>query len=200
MMTFPFNIGKDVDIAHLRKAAVLLILSIVAQACNYTGTLPPPVVSVQGSTTASSSNMTASASNSTDPANTPNPISQAVPLPYANMVDVSKYFNPAGQAAQAWYGLPIMPQATAGQEFIPGQIYSFKAAATITQAVNYYKAKLPALQYSLDEAPTTGTTGSESTAAHNSILNCYKGTQILVIYIASYDKDPGHIIVVLSTQ
>jgi hypothetical protein len=117
-----------------------------------------------------------------------------------NLMGISQYFNPVGQPVQTWNGIPIMPRATAGQEFKPGAVYSFKATATIPQGVSFYKAKISALGYSLNGEPATGSAGTGSNALHNSVLNTYKGSQILLIYIASYDNDTGHITVVISTQ
>jgi hypothetical protein len=113
---------------------------------------------------------------------------------------ISQYFKPVGGPVQSWNGIPIMPQATAGQEFKPGAVYSFKAPATISQGVSFYKAKISALGFKFNGDTITGSAGTGSNALHNSVLNTYKGAQILLIYIAAYDSDTGHIIVVISTQ
>ena len=124
-----------------------------------------------------------------------------MPQPFANLANISQYFNPVGQPVPNWNGIPIMPEATAGQEFKPGQLYSFKATATIAQAVSFYQAKLPALGYtSFMPGPATGSAGTGPNAIHNSFLYMLKGTNILLIYIASYDSDPSHVSVVISTQ
>ncbi len=124
-----------------------------------------------------------------------------MPAPFTNLSDVSQYFNPVGQPVQSWNGIPIMSEAVAGQEFKPGQVYSFKAAATISQAADFYQSKLPPLGYtSFMPGPATGSAGTGANAIHNSFLYMLKGSQILLIYIASYDSDPSHVSVVLSTQ
>ena len=197
--------------AHLRKVALLVVLLIGTLACSLTAAPASPTASLHASPTARSSDTpaftaTVQASNTpaptgtAQPSETPNPLSLLVPPPFMNLMGISKYFNPVGQPVQTWNGNTIMPQATAGQEFIPGAVYSFKATAAISQGVSFYKAKISALGFSLNGEPMTGSAGTGGNALHNSVLNCYKGSQILLIYIASYDNDTGHIFVVISTQ
>jgi hypothetical protein len=122
------------------------------------------------------------------------------PLPFVNLGGVSQFFNPVGQPVQNWNGIPIMPQATAGQEFKTGQVYSFKATANISQAVSFYEAQMPPLGFSTLTGPATGTAGTGSNAIHNSVLEFMKGTKLVLLYIASFDSDPTHVSVVISTQ
>jgi hypothetical protein len=122
------------------------------------------------------------------------------PVPYVNMMHISQYSAPSGQPVQSWNRIPIMPQATVGQEFQSGAVYSFKATATISQAADFYQSNLHALGYKLYVGPATGTAGSGSNTIHSNFLGYSKGSHLLLIYIASYDTDTGHIFVVLSTQ
>ena len=197
----------------LRKVALLVVLVIGSLACSLLTAPATPTVSVQASPTTgpsdtpaptatleASNTATSAPTDTAAPSDTPNPASQSLPIPFVNLMGVSQYFNPVGQPAQAWNGIPIMPQATAGQEFKPGAVYSFKAAATIAQGVSFYKGKLASLGYSLNGEPGSGSSGTGANAIHNSFLDGFKGSQILLIYIASYDSDPGTIIVVFSTQ
>lgn len=57
------------------------------------------------------------------------------------------YFNPEGTPLSEWNGIPIMPQASAGQEFNEST-YSFKASATVTETQEYYKTELVNLGWS----------------------------------------------------
>ncbi len=135
------------------------------------------------------------------PSDTPGADSAGLPGSFANLSDVSRFFHPVGDPVEAWNGIPIMHQATAGQEYLPGQLYSFTAAATISQATDFYQSKLPPLGYALMMAgPATGSAGTGANAIHNSFLYMMKDSHILLIYIASYDSDPSHVAVVLSTQ
>jgi hypothetical protein len=55
--------------------------------------------------------------------------------------DVGQYLNPTGQPVADWKGFPIMPQATAGQEF-SDNIYSFKIDAKVEDVQAFYKDQL----------------------------------------------------------
>lgn len=61
------------------------------------------------------------------------------------MPDLENVFNPQGTPLQEWKGIPIMPQATAGQEFAKNDTYSFKADVTIKEVQDFYGGKLAAL-------------------------------------------------------
>ncbi|MCC6499917.1 MAG: hypothetical protein IT313_06580 [Anaerolineales bacterium] len=51
------------------------------------------------------------------------------------------YFDPQGTPVAEWNGIPIMSQATAGQEFDANN-YSFKFSGTVKEAVDFYTAAL----------------------------------------------------------
>ncbi len=200
----------------LRRLALLIALLVGTLACGMlrhaepTSTEPPsptiPTETPVPSATVEPSSTVAAASSPTTaapsvPSDTATAGAGSMPVPFTNLNDVSQYFNPVGEPAASWNGIPIMPQAIAGQEFIAGQVYSFKAAATISQAVDFYQSKLPALGYtSFMPGAATGSAGTGANAIHNSFLYMLKGSQTLLIYIASYDSDPSHVSVVLSTQ
>ena len=196
---------------HLRRYVLLVFLLFGALACSLTSAPAAPTATVQVFPTTGPSETPASTATvqaldtpapteTASPSDTPDPLLQLMPMPILNLMSISQYFNPVGQPAQTWNGIPIMPEATAGQEFKPGAVYSFKAAATIAQGVSFYRAKISALGFFLNGEPATGSAGTGSNAMHNSVLNCYKGSQVLLIYLTSYDSDTGHIIVVISTQ
>ncbi len=56
--------------------------------------------------------------------------------------DLGNVFNPQGTPAKEWKGIPIMPQATAGQEFPKDSSYSFKATVTVKEVQDFYSQKL----------------------------------------------------------
>jgi hypothetical protein len=58
--------------------------------------------------------------------------------------DFGKVLSPQGTPSAIWKEIPIMQQATAGQEFY-SSIYSFKAAATAGEAHDFYDTQLPGL-------------------------------------------------------
>ena len=75
------------------------------------------------------------------PVETLQSISSALP----NLGDM---FNPQGEPVSEWNGIPVMPQATAGQEFADSNTYSFKADATVKEATDYYDAEMDKLGWS----------------------------------------------------
>ena len=71
------------------------------------------------------------------------PVSTLEALP-----DIGEMFNPQGTPVTEWNGIPIMPQATAGQEFADANTYSFKVVATTQEVKDYYDTQLPGLGWS----------------------------------------------------
>ncbi len=64
-------------------------------------------------------------------------------------------FNPQGAPLTQWNGIPIMPQATAGEE-VTG-LYSYKASATNEEATEFYVTQLTSLGWS-EQVKETGET------------------------------------------
>lgn len=65
-------------------------------------------------------------------ASTAEAMATALPSSMPNIPDVTQYMHPTGTPAHEWNGIPIMPQATVGQEF-DKNTYGFKVG-TVTQA------------------------------------------------------------------
>jgi len=85
--------------------------------------------------------------------------------------------NPQGTPAQEWNGIPIMPQATVGQEFNENdtKIYSFKASATAKDVQDFYKEKLTSLGWKEPLDMPVGTEGG--------IMTFQKDNSTLIITI-----------------
>lgn len=195
----------------LRRVALLIGLFAATLACSLgTSPAPPtptaiPALPTVAPTDTPAAQPTAAATDTPAPTETVAPAdTQAAgsgSLPFSNLANIAQHFNPVGQPVQDWNGIPIMPAAIAGQEYQGGQVYSFKASATIAQAVSFYEAKLPALGYqSFMAGPATGSAGTGSYAIHDSVLYYLNGSKMLLLYIASYDSDLSHVSVVMSTQ
>ncbi len=105
--------------------------------------------------------------------------------------NISMYFHPIGTPLANWRAVPIMSEATAGQEF-PGNIYSYSAKATLDRARQFYAEKAQSL--GLSNVPATGFAGSGSQATHQVTFFSFN----LTIVLASYDNDTGNVIVVIS--
>ena len=68
-------------------------------------------------------------------------LDSAVPDP----VDI---LDPQGNPAQEWRGIPIMPEAIAGQEFAVNNAYSFKVQASAQDVQAFYDERLTPLGWS----------------------------------------------------
>ena len=107
------------------------------------------------------------------------------------IMNISEYFNPTGTPLKTWQEVPIMPEATAGQEY-PPYIYSYTAKATLSQAQQFYSRLASSL--GIQNLPATGFAGTGSNANHSVDFFSYK----LTIVLTSFDNDSGHVIVVIS--
>ena len=95
--------------------------------------------------------------------------------------------NPQGTPAQEWKGIPIMPQATAGQEFSENNTYSFKAPVTTKEVQDFYNEKMTALGWKQPFSLPAGAEGG--------VMAFQKDTSILTITITSSE---GSVVVLLT--
>lgn len=94
--------------------------------------------------------------------------------------DFGNMFDPKGEPVAEWKGVPVMPQATAGQEHDANN-YSFKFTGTVKEAEDFYNAEMIKSGWS----PMFSMPGDENGA----ILAFQKDTSILTITIVSMDGD-----------
>ncbi|HXD12137.1 MAG TPA: hypothetical protein VN653_18860 [Anaerolineales bacterium] len=104
------------------------------------------------------------------PVETLQSISSAIP----NFGDM---FNPQGEPVSEWNGIPIMSQATAGQEFTDSKTYSFKANASVKEASDFYTDTLVKLGWS----STMSLPGDNNSA----VLVYSKGSNFLTVTITA---------------
>ncbi len=84
----------------------------------------------------------------------------AAPTIEALATDFGNFLNPQGTPVQEWKGIPIMTQATVGQEFSKNNTYSFKAPVTIKEVQDFYNEKLTALGWTQSfNLPSEGDAG-----------------------------------------
>ena len=69
----------------------------------------------------------------------------AIPTIGALATQIGNMFDPQGTPVQEWRGVPVMPQATAGQEFSDNNSYSFRIAGTSKDVQDFYVAQLTPL-------------------------------------------------------
>ena len=93
------------------------------------------------------------------------------------MPDFGNVADPQGEPLSEWNGLPVMPSATTGEESTG--FYSYKADATVTEALDYYKAELTNLGWTeFFTMPDTGT---------GALLTYEKDEHLTTITITSSD-------------
>jgi hypothetical protein len=174
---------KESLMSRLSKFLLLLTLIVFILACN---TVTQPVrdareaVETVQSFATSMPLETIQAFATNMPVETLQSISSAIP-------DFGDMFNPQGEPVSEWNGIPVMPQATAGQEFADSNTYSFKADATVKDATDFYDAEMDKLGWS----STFNLPGDENGAA----LVFSKDSHIATITITSSD---GSIVVILT--
>ena len=113
------------------------------------------------------------------PVETLQALPSAIPSLEAFATDFGNFFNPQGTPVEVWREIPIMPQATAGQEF-DGGTYSFKVNATSKEVQDYYNAELLKLGWESLSTPAQG----------DAVLMMYsKGSNFLTITVAPSDSE-----------
>jgi hypothetical protein len=174
------NPSKGEPMSRLTKFLSLSVLILFILACS---TVTQPIKDVQeiaGTAQSFATSMpveTLKALASQIPAST----LQALPTSFAG------YLDPQGTPVSEWNGIPIMSQATAGQEFTDTHTYSFKANATVKEVEDFYNAKLPDLGWSAFFSMP----GSESGA----VLVFNKDSSVLTITITATE---GSVVAILT--
>ena len=113
-----------------------------------------------------------------DIASTAEAMASAIP---SGLPDVSKYLNPQGTPVSEWNAIPVMTQATAGQEFSK-TTYSYRVSGVAAQDVQaFYNDKLKAAGWSSPFSMQGGSTGG--------VMLFTKESQVLSITITPSDKD-----------
>lgn len=179
--------------SRFNKYLLLLILILFILACN---TVTGPISDAQnlaGTAQAFASEMpieTLQAMASQIPVETLQALPSAMPSIEAlasQLAPLGDMFNPQGTPVSEWNGIPIMSQATAGQEFPDTKSYSFKADATVKESVDFYNAELEELGWS--------SSVNTPADANGAFLIFNKDSRTLNITIAESD---GSILVILT--
>ena len=163
--------------SRLSKLLLSLILIVFVLACNF---ITQPIDDVQDLANTAESLATSL------PIETLQALPSALPTDLPDLEDFN-YFDPQGTPLSEWNGIPIMPQATAGEEFNEFT-YSFKVNATVEEAVEFYKTELVNLGWtSTFDLPVEGEGG---------IMLYSKDSDLLTLTFTLLD---GETIVVLTT-
>lgn len=122
-------------------------------------------------------------------ASTAEALATAIPSGVPNIPDVTGYLNPTGTPVSNWKGIPVMPQATVGQEF-NANTYSYKIGATGQADVQtFYEDQMKSLGWSSQFSAMAGTSGG--------FMVFTKDSSVLTITVAKSDQDN---LVLLITQ
>ena len=165
--------------SRLNKLVSITILILFVLACNF---VTEPISDVQNAAGTAQSFASAlpiqtlQALASQIPAETLQALPSVAPTFEALATEFGGMVNPQGTPVEAWREIPIMAQATAGQEF-NGGTYSFKADATVQEVQNYYSEQLAGLGW--DQ------TFSSPADANGAFMLFSKDSNSLTITIAS---------------
>jgi hypothetical protein len=118
------------------------------------------------------------------------PVQTFEALPSA-IPEIEQYFNPSGSPVEQWNTIPIMPGATAGQEF-SASIYSYTVPAPAADVQNFYNQKL-------DELGWTSPFGFQ-VSQEGGIMFYQKEAEFLTITIAPDRGNEDSVDVILQKQ
>jgi len=126
--------------SRLFKLLLVTTLALFILAC---GLITGPISDVENAAS------TAEAFASSMPVETIEAFTTEVPLQTLEALpslipDVGNYFNPTGTPVDQWNDIPIMPEATVGEEFSEST-YSYTVPATATEVKAFYEQKMEEL-------------------------------------------------------
>jgi hypothetical protein len=129
-----------------RLSKFLLLFAVIAfiLACN---TVTKPITDVQNVASTVQSVASANPMETLQAITTSLPVQTLEAIP-SSLPDVGNMLNPQGDPVKEWNGVPVMSQATAGQEFPETKSYTFKATATVKDATDFYNTEMVKLGWS----------------------------------------------------
>jgi hypothetical protein len=181
---------KEIYMSRLSKFLLISAVVVFMLACNF---VTQPIKDAQNLAGTAQSFATAipietlQALPSVIPMETLQALPSTVPTIEALATVFGDVLNPQGTPAQEWKGIPIMPQATAGQEFSENHTYSFKANVTTKEVQDFYNEKMTALGWNQPFSLPGGTEGG--------VMAFQKDNSILTITITSSE---GSVVVLLT--
>ena len=176
--------------SRLSKFLMVLGLIVFVLACNFVTQPIRDAQNIAGTAQSFASALpieTLQALASAIPAETLQALPSVAPTLQALATDFGNFFNPQGTPVTEWNGIPIMPQATAGQEFSENNTYSFKANVTTTEVQDFYDEHLTTLGWNQPF--------SIPVEAEGGILTFQKDNSTLLITITSSE---GSVTVILT--
>ena len=163
---------------RISKLLLITLLVVFLLACQL---VTGPIDSVKNTANTAQAVVTEAVSLATQAA----PLGTLIANPSA-IPDFGNFFDPQGAPVAEWNGIPVMSQATAGQEFNENT-YSFKANATVQEAQDFYNEQMINLGWS----HTISMPGD----AEGAILVFSKDSSILTVTITTVE---GSLVVILT--
>ncbi len=105
-----------------------------------------------------------------------------------SMPDVSTYLNPTGKPVSNWNNVPVMSQATAGQQF-NSTTYSYKVDATVADIQTFYGDQMKTLGWSSGFSAQGGAQGG--------VMLFTKNNNVLTITISPATDGKGSVVILL---
>jgi hypothetical protein len=185
-------VGKEIYMSRVSKILMVSAVVLFVLACNFVTQPVKDVQNLAGTAQAIGSAIpieTLQALPSALPMETLQALPSVAPTIEALATAFGDVLNPQGTPVQEWNGIPIMPQAMAGQEFPENnvKIYSFKANATTKDAQDFYNEKMKALGWDQRYTLPSGAEGG--------FITFQKETSILTITITPAE---GSVLVLLT--
>ena len=126
--------------SHLFKLLLASVLVLFILAC---GLISGPVSDIENTASTAESFASALPVDTIEALTTVIPVQTIEALPSA-MPDYGNYFSPTGTPVEQWNDIPIMPQATVGQEF-DDHTYSYTVPLPATDVQTFYNQKMEEL-------------------------------------------------------
>ena len=162
--------------SRLSKYLLVFVLIVFILACN---TVTRPIKDVQNVAGTAQSFASAMPLETLQSLATNMPV-QTLESVASQIPDFGNMFNPQGEPVKEWNGVPIMTQATAGQEHDKSN-YSFKFTGTAKEASDFYSAEMVKLGWSSMFSMPGDVNGA--------ILAFQKDSKVMTVTIVTTDNE-----------
>ena len=129
--------------SRLFKLLLITVLALFILACNL---VTGPISDIENAASTAESVASALPVETIEAFTTAIPLQTLEALPSA-IPDMGNYFDPTGTPVDQWNGIPVMPQATAGEEFGEAT-YSYTVPASALDVQTFYTQKMEELGWS----------------------------------------------------
>jgi len=170
--------------SRMSKFLLLITLIVFILACN---TVTKPITDVQNGVSTVQSVASSMPIETLQAITTNMPdLASTIEAAGTDLPDLGQMENPQGTPATEWNGIPIMSQASAGQEFADASSYSFKGNMTVQEVQDYYNSELVKLGWnSMASLPGSSTGATLLFSKDNSLLtiavNLSNGETVVIV-------------------